>query len=906
MSPKGQVWKTFTTDGSGNALVDVAVPVPYITGRLYSDADQNLAFSAGDSAYTNVTLQIKFANGTVYRMLPTDTNGQFAFLPEFGAPNTTLTVIEPSTGQQLANITLDGVGSGHANLPVAPAHISGRIFFDLNSDSSYSAGTDVPYGPGQSLELHRKDGSLFSIATIGADGSFVLATDPPAPNTLFDIVAAADPSVVLAANVGTDRLGFGVKQIPLAPSHIIATVWWDVNEDGTYGSGDTFMANEAIELLKSDGTVYATGTTLTNGTVVINPTNPAPFETLTVVRAADPANVLETLVTDARGNGQVQIKLIPGHFAGEAFWDLNKDGVQDSGEPAFANTYLDFVWPNGSSFHRFTTAANGTFGYKTIVYANQNFDVILPNGVNVQTVTTDNAGDAVSISIPIQPAVLSANLWFDYLSNGVLDANDDKPVANLPLVFKFANGSTYATVTTDGNGAFSYTAALALSAVAPNTNIQIVDPTNANVLGAIATDNFGSGHVDVALPPPPPVLTGAIVFDMNRDGSRDSSDVPYLASKQVVLLFGNGSVYMNGSVVADGNFTFLVTDPQPGETFAMISPLDPAQGLGTITADQYGASNQDVLLQPSRITGVVFYDVTQDGLFSGPPDIPAEGEHLVLKLANGTIYGNISTAPDGSFVFDPLHPLPTTNFTIVRSTALNVILGAVFTDPLGNGNAEVPLVPAEIQGVLFYDTNKNGVHDAGETPVNDTLISIAMPNGTELTGSPVLTNSTGGFSLLTVPHPSAVLNLVLPSGYVLKNFTTTNTGAATVVGPLAVPYISLHVWTDYLSNRTFDAGFDEPIINKTLNLVLPNGTVYAQLTTDQAGNASYLAPLADVLPGQTLDIVNPDDSSVWGNITLDRWGAGHQQVPVPAPVPTISGVMFWVSLIAGHGSPRFL
>lgn len=432
--------------------------------------------------------------------------------------------------------------------------------------------------------------------------------------------------------------------------------------------------------------------------------------------------------------------------------------------------------------------ANGKFAITTAAYPGETFMIYLPNGVNTQSMQTDALGDG-SASVAIQPALVEGRVWFDYNADRTYDATGpDKPLANLPLLVRTANGTVYTSVTTDADGFFSYAPTLSLASMMVSQPLYVVDPTNNKLYGTVNTDMFGSGRSEMPLPPLPPIITGYLVFDMNKSNFRDFGDIPYPAGTALALLFANGTTYLTTTVSSSGNFTFeagaLVVR---STTLSLVVTANATAPIGLITTNPYGEANQNILLPPPVLTGVVFYDMNRDSAFEAPPDVPAADDGFQIKFANGSIFSNISLDADGVFRVDLPVPMPMDSFSVIRASQPSVAIASLKTDPSGSGSVAVPLPPGVISGVVFTDYIRNNQKDPTEPYYANIYLHIYDKDGVDIPGSPLTTNSTGGFEIVTFPQPNMELRLVQWNGDVIKTFMTDAQGSLVAIAPIPPP-----------------------------------------------------------------------------------------------------------------------
>ncbi|MCK5831958.1 MAG: VWA domain-containing protein, partial [Methylococcales bacterium] len=177
--------------------------------------------------------------------------------------------------------------------------------------------------------------------------------------------------------------------------------------------------------------------------------------------------------------------------------------------------------------------------------------------------------------------------------------------------------------------------------------------------------------------------------------------------------------------------------------------------------------SQDICTQKTNISGIKFHDMNGDGV-QNTGEGPIENIQISLDSAdsNGNstgIAGITNTAADGSYSFSGIAPgtyivreniaaLP--GWTQTFPTANNGVYFVTLTEGqqinhLNFGNANCGnLCDATVSGIKYYDTNHNGIYDAGETKLSGWLIEMIHSDGSF---SFDVTDSNGDYSI-NIPH----------------------------------------------------------------------------------------------------------------------------------------------------------
>ncbi|ADI74493.1 conserved repeat domain protein [Methanohalobium evestigatum Z-7303] len=201
------------------------------------------------------------------------------------------------------------------------------------------------------------------------------------------------------------------------PASIGDFVWNDQNVNGTQDNGEPGITGVLVKLYECD-TGDEIANTTTNGTGYYNFTNLAPGEYY-VNFIAPPEfeftlqdqGVDDTLDSDANnttGNtscitlssGENNVTIDAGLYEielpndkaaiGDRVWlDLDKDGIQDEGEPSIENVIVELYYCNGTFVNSTTTDSNGFYLFTDLNPNSYYLNFLLPEGYNF---TSPNQG----------------------------------------------------------------------------------------------------------------------------------------------------------------------------------------------------------------------------------------------------------------------------------------------------------------------------------------------------------------------------------------------------------------------------------------------------------------------------------------------------------------------------------
>lgn len=378
---------------------------------VYFDANANGAFEAGtDYGLSGVSVTLLDGSGAVVATTLTDVAGAYQFQ---GVPSGTYTVwVEDTRGvvaamRQTADpdinkdrrntLTVNG-SSAYLNEDfgfTAPgqdysrqtAIIGDTIFLDRNASGSPDAGEGLE---GVTVNLYDSTGTVlqdtavtdangkYYFGGLGA-GTYTVKVDTTTlPGTSGQLTNSTDPdggtanqsTVTLAAGGTNLAQDFGYRRLT-TPNTVGGTIWYDSNADGSLVSGETArFAGVTVVLRTSSGRVVGTATTDGSGNYSFGGLPDGTY----LVDVTDDANVLEGLwkstgTAGADNNSQADPYSVSvsggatnttadfGYYdglptaLGDFVWfDLNNNGIQDSGETGIAGAVvsLAITYPNAT------------------------------------------------------------------------------------------------------------------------------------------------------------------------------------------------------------------------------------------------------------------------------------------------------------------------------------------------------------------------------------------------------------------------------------------------------------------------------------------------------------------------------------------------------------------------------
>jgi uncharacterized protein (DUF2141 family) len=413
-------------------------------------------------------------------------------------------------------------------------------------------------------------------------------------------------------------------------------------------------------------------------------------------------------------------------------------------------------------------------------------------------------------------------------------------------------------------------------------------------VAAVVDEANYEGNASGTLTITPIVNVAGVVFrDTNGNGRRDEGETG-LASVAVRLLDQGGTTALaNALTDQDGAYAFvgvavgaylLEEEDPPG----YVSTTANRRVISVPSGQEVNADFGDQ--EAGSLSGVVFVDLNGNGAQEADERGLAG---VTITLRTGTLSQNTTTANDGAYSFSALPPgsyqVEETDPQGFTSTTPNV---RAFT--LSGGAATVNFgdqAVGTIAGVVFEDTNGNGVQDAGEPGLRD--VRVTLSNGT--TSQTAQTGADGAFAFTGLPPGAYVVEETDPPGFTSttlnrKTLSLASGGsAAASFGDQAVGTIAGAVFNDADGNG--QRGATEPGLGG-VRVVLqgPAGTVSNLTAADGAFVFSGLVPgtysVAETDPAGFLSTTPNELALSLGSGAAATANFGDQ------PVGTVSGLVF--------------
>ncbi|MGL4419508.1 MAG: SdrD B-like domain-containing protein, partial [Gemmataceae bacterium] len=711
-----------------------------IRGLVYRDDNNDGLQQASEPGLAGETLTLTGTDqfgGSVTRTTTTAADGTYSFV-ELAAGQYTVTETQPALyndgletlgsvgGTVGADVfTAIDLGAGVAatgyNFGERGTTLEGLVFVDFDRDGNIDL---VDTGlSGVVLTLLDVNGNTVGTTTTGADGKYIFENLPVGKYTVVQTqpagYASSTPNTIPVnlTKSGATGLNFGETLSSLA-----GTVFRDDNNDGAQQTGEPGLAGVTITLTgttASGVTVQQTTTTGTNGqyqfvnlvggTYTITETQPVLFgdgrDMVGTSGGTLGNDVLSKITLDGGVDGMgYNFGEVAGGITGVVYYDEDRDGVQDPGEPTIPGVTFVLVDQNGNTVNTFTNNTDGTFSISSLPAGKYTLTQTQPPGYGSSTpnvlVITVPAGQVVNNqNFGETLSTLAGSVYRDDNNNGTRDAND----LGLPDVIVTLTGTDVLGqpvtrhTTTSSTGGFLFTGLLSGSYTLTETQ-----PANFND-GQDALGSFG----------------GTLGNDV--------------LSKIAVPVGTDGTNYLFGELgIVDLQITETVNDPTPrlgGEaifTFVVVNngPADDTNVVANLTLPP------NLRFQSSS---------TQTGTFN-----PATNTWTIGSLPNG---GRVELQVVVTVLSTELLEIP----SVVRGDRMETNLlnnndQAAVRVPVSDVQTQVQVPPTPVavgdRVIVTYTVRNNG-----SDPATGVVASFPVPRGVRLAS--VLSTNGGVFNPTT-------------------------------------------------------------------------------------------------------------------------------------------------------------
>jgi YVTN family beta-propeller protein len=397
-----RVWE----DLNGNGIQDAGEPgIPGVTVLLLDNNDNQIGSTTTDA---NGIYGFDNLNPGIYRVVFVAPNGYVFTQPNQGNNDLVDSDADPNTGRT----DQIGLASGVNDMSVdaglyRPVTIGDFVWDDLNADGIQDAGE--PGIPGVTVQLFQVGNATpVATTTTDANGEYIFTNLPPGNYQLVftppssDYIAtpqnqgtdpAVDSNINTNGQTGTITLQSGdVNETIDAGYYQLITigdfVWEDLNADGIQDPNEPGIPGVTVTLVDPDtGEVVATTQTDENGEYIFQ-VPPGTYQVVVTVpdgyEVSPPNQGNDDAVdSDIDENGETEpVTATSGEVIdtvdaglyrlaslGDRVWnDLNRNGIQNGGEPGLANVVVQLFQAGGSTpIAQTQTNASGFYLFDNLV-----------------------------------------------------------------------------------------------------------------------------------------------------------------------------------------------------------------------------------------------------------------------------------------------------------------------------------------------------------------------------------------------------------------------------------------------------------------------------------------------------------------------------------------------------------
>ncbi len=467
------------------------------------------------------------------------------------------------------------------------------------------------------------------------------------PPGIYTFTVPADPTGYLRSpgNTGTAATGLALSgttpdPVPFGyyrPAQINGTVWFDVNSNGIFDSGEPGMEGVSVRLVGSSSGPGTPVTTNSSGAFTISGIEPTGLTNATY----------QLCVTAPTGFGFTT--------QGATLTDDNNSDVNPT-----SGCTVPFTVASNANITYIDAGMVGTLSIGDLAWEDANGNGIQDSG--------EQALDGVTITVQVQTAggvINSANPSFTFsaVSTAASGLSANYQIGNIPP------GST---VTIQSVSRFGYL----LTAANQGGNPAL----DSNAVGNSFTLTASRADIDFGLYRTT-AIGNLVWFDSNGNGARDEGE-PGIPGVTVTLRDSSGNTVTTTQTLADGSYAF--NDVTPG-TYSLRITLPAGyattnNGSGSITVDddndfradgttalftilsgQAIASVDAGLRGTGGVSGIAWFDVNENNQRDSEETGRLAGVHVTVTYTPTLLAGNpqivqTQTAADGSYSVTGLPP----------------------------------------------------------------------------------------------------------------------------------------------------------------------------------------------------------------------------------------------------------
>ena len=749
-----------------------------ISGTVFFDANGDGTLNNGEFGLPNVKVYL-YAGSILIDSTQTDESGFYKFSNLIGG-NYSVKVIDPYS-LQLTNppnpkqVTLaNGENKFNINFGYKCIQQLGKISGFVYVDANKNGIKDLGESPLQNvvIKLYDQNGVILGSTTTNSNGYYEFTGLIPGIYTIEEI----DPdmyrsttsnfiNLTLSSGQHSQNNNFG----DILSADICGLVFNDENEDGIKQPSELGISNVLIELFEMpSGSFVASVMTGGNGEYCFPYLIPGDYK----IKETDLPGYISTTPNEIfltvnqgdksyNNNFGDKVHTIQKGSIGDFVWnDLNKNGIQDHGEPGMPNVIVKLYDCNNNWIKEITTDANGFYKFDSLNPGSYQILVQLPNGYAFSPAKqgSDDSKDSdidpltwksscinlmsgqnltnIDCGIYALPTCsIGDKVWNDLNKNGIQDASEPGVPGIKVKLIDCSTSNIVATTVTNSSGNYLFN-----NVSTGNYKLKFYDLPSG---WKFTTKDAGTNDLIDSDADPVTGMTSCFNIDVyNCDSNSIRWDAGiYFEAPQQFCSIGD-------RVWNDLNMNGIQDTGEPGVAYVKVTLFE--YSSSTPFDVKYTNSNGNYLF----------------------PNVPAGSYYLKFENIPTGYAFTYKDAGSNDLIDSDVDPLTgkTAVFTInpenCDSNSIKWDAGIYLCTPT-----------FEVSGMVFNDINGNGIKDFGEVGIPNVLIKLWGTSANLI--ATTLTNTQGKFKFTGVLAGDYHVQEIDPPGYIS---TTPNSFFITVSG----------------------------------------------------------------------------------------------------------------------------